>query len=96
MEFKSTSLGSRAVTSFSGTSRRVSFSQARFKSVSYTHLCCYAGDIAAAVGLKNTSTGDTLCDEKPVSYTHLDVYKRQSGNRANAGYGSGFLLPDPG
>ena len=26
--------------------------------------CCYAGDIAAAVGLKNTSTGDTLCDEK--------------------------------
>ena len=23
----------------------------------------YAGDIAAAVGLKNTSTGDTLCDE---------------------------------
>ena len=24
----------------------------------------YAGDIAAAVGLKNTSTGDTLCDEK--------------------------------
>ena len=28
---------------------------------------CYAGDIAAAVGLKNTTTGDTLCDEdKPV------------------------------
>ena len=25
---------------------------------------CYAGDIAAAVGLKNTTTGDTLCDEK--------------------------------
>ena len=24
---------------------------------------CYAGDIAAAVGLKNTTTGDTLCDE---------------------------------
>ncbi|KLV18518.1 elongation factor G [Bacillus altitudinis] len=24
----------------------------------------YAGDIAAAVGLKDTSTGDTLCDEK--------------------------------
>ena len=23
---------------------------------------CYAGDIAAAVGLKNTTTGDTLCD----------------------------------
>jgi len=25
---------------------------------------CYAGDIAAAVGLKDTTTGDTLCDEK--------------------------------
>ncbi len=24
---------------------------------------CYCGDIAAAVGLKNTTTGDTLCDE---------------------------------
>jgi len=23
--------------------------------------CCYAGDIAAAIGLKNTTTGDTLC-----------------------------------
>ena len=26
--------------------------------------CVYAGDIAAVVGLKNTTTGDTLCDEK--------------------------------
>ena len=25
---------------------------------------CYAGDIAAIVGTKNTTTGDTLCDEK--------------------------------
>jgi elongation factor G len=25
---------------------------------------CYSGDIAAAVGLKNTTTGDTLCDDK--------------------------------
>lgn len=25
---------------------------------------CYAGDIAAAVGLKETTTGDTLCDDK--------------------------------
>ena len=24
----------------------------------------YAGDIAAAIGVKNTTTGDTLCDEK--------------------------------
>ena len=26
--------------------------------------CCYAGDIAAAIGIKNTTTGDTFCDEK--------------------------------
>ena len=26
--------------------------------------CCYAGDIAACVGVKNTTTGDTLCDAK--------------------------------
>ncbi len=25
---------------------------------------CYAGDIAAAIGVKNTTTGDTFCDEK--------------------------------
>lgn len=33
----------------------------------------YAGDIAAAVGLKNTITGDTLCDEKhPVILESMD------------------------
>ena len=26
--------------------------------------CCYSGDIAAVIGIKNTTTGDTLCDEK--------------------------------
>ena len=26
--------------------------------------CCYSGDIAAAIGVKNTTTGDTFCDEK--------------------------------
>ena len=26
--------------------------------------CCYAGDIAAAIGVKNTTTGDTFCDDK--------------------------------
>ena len=26
--------------------------------------CCYAGDICAVIGLKNTTTGDALCDEK--------------------------------
>ena len=29
----------------------------------------YAGDIAAAVGLKDTTTGDTLCDEKQQVYS---------------------------
>ena len=26
--------------------------------------CCYSGDIAAVSGVKNTTTGDTFCDEK--------------------------------
>ena len=35
---------------------------------------CYAGDIAAAVGLKNTTTGDTLCDEKhPIILESMNV-----------------------
>ena len=35
---------------------------------------CYAGDIAAAVGLKNTTTGDTLCDEKhPIILESMEV-----------------------
>ncbi|MFA9380614.1 MAG: elongation factor G, partial [Acetanaerobacterium sp.] len=34
---------------------------------------CFAGDIAAAVGLKNTTTGDTLCDSKhPVILESMD------------------------
>ena len=34
---------------------------------------CYAGDIAAAVGLKNTTTGDTLCDPKhPIILESMD------------------------
>jgi len=33
----------------------------------------YAGDIAAVVGLKNTTTGDTLCDEKnPIVLESMD------------------------
>ncbi len=33
----------------------------------------YAGDIASAVGLKNTATGDTLCDEKePIILESMD------------------------
>ncbi len=35
--------------------------------------CCYSGDIAAAVGLKNTTTGDTLCDERhPIILESMD------------------------
>ena len=35
--------------------------------------CCYAGDICAVIGLKNTTTGDTLCDEKaPVILESMD------------------------
>lgn len=34
---------------------------------------CYSGDIAAAVGMKNTTTGDTLCDKKyPVILESMD------------------------
>jgi len=37
------------------------------------HREVWAGDIAAAVGLKNTTTGDTLCDEKaPVILESMD------------------------
>ena len=37
----------------------------RRKAVSYTHLDkVYSGDIAAAVGFKSTTTGDTICDEQ--------------------------------
>ena len=35
---------------------------------------CYCGDIAAAVGVKNTTTGDTLCDENnPVILESMEV-----------------------
>jgi len=34
----------------------------------------YSGDIAAAVGLRNTSTGETLCDEKTSDYFRINGY----------------------
>ncbi len=34
----------------------------------------YSGDIAAAVGLKNTTTGDTLCDEKHIVHLESMVF----------------------
>ena len=38
----------------------------------------YAGDIAAAVGFKNTTTGDTLCDEKKSLYFGIYGISRTS------------------
>ena len=36
--------------------------------------CIYSGDICAIVGLKNTTTGDTLCDEKhPIILEKMEV-----------------------
>lgn len=37
----------------------------------------YAGDIAAAVGFKNTTTGDTLCDEKILVFWNLWNFQNQ-------------------
>ncbi len=34
----------------------------------------YSGDIAAAVGLKNTTTGDTLCDEKKICILEPPIF----------------------
>ena len=37
---------------------------------------CYCGDIAAAVGVKNTTTGDTLCDENnPVILESMEFHE---------------------
>ena len=42
-----------------------------------------AGDIAAAVGLKNTTTGDTLCvEDKPIVLDHLPRAGHRAGGRA--------------
>ena len=40
--------------------------------------CCYAGDIAAVVGLKNTTTGDTLCDASRVVKLDAPVFPSPS------------------
>ena len=38
--------------------------------------CCYAGDICAVIGLKNTTTGDTLCDEKaPIILESMEFHE---------------------
>lgn len=44
----------------------------------------YCGDIAAAVGLKDTSTGDTLCDEKaPIILESMNFLIRLSKSPLN-------------
>ena len=72
--------------------------------------CCYAGDIAAVVGLKNTTTGDTLCDEnhpiilesmkfpEPVIRVAIGLspqgWQREDGHRAGKAGRRGSYLQD--
>jgi elongation factor G len=66
----------------------------------------YAGDIAAAVGLKQVSTGDTLCDEKnPVVLESMDfpepvislaIEPKSKGDQEKLGIGlSKLMAEDP-
>jgi len=64
----------------------------------------YAGDIAAAVGLKNTTTGDTLCDLKspsllesmefPDPVIHLSVEPKTKADQEKMGVALGKLLSE--
>ena len=64
----------------------------------------YAGDIAAAVGLKNTTTGDTLCDlqhpslletmEFPEPVIHLSVEPKTKADQEKMGIALGKLLAE--
>ena len=64
----------------------------------------YAGDIAAAVGLKYTTTGDTLCDiakpsllesmEFPEPVIHLSVEPKTKGDQEKMGVALGKLLSE--
>jgi len=64
----------------------------------------YAGDIAAAVGLKNTTTGDTLCDvqspsllesmEFPEPVIHLSVEPKTKADQEKMGVALGKLLAE--
>jgi elongation factor G len=64
----------------------------------------YAGDIAAAVGLKYTTTGDTLCDEKkpclleamefPEPVIHIAVEPKTKGDQEKMGVALGKLLQE--
>ena len=44
----------------------------------------YAGDIAAAVGFKNTTTGDTICDEKNFVILEKMEFPVRHSNAASA------------
>ena len=58
----------------------------------------YAGDIGAAIGLKNTTTGDTLCDEEhpvllesmefPEPVIQLAIEPKTKGRSGKDGYSS--------
>ncbi len=64
----------------------------------------YAGDIAAAVGLKYTTTGDTLCDENkpsllesmefPEPVIHLSVEPKTKSDQEKMGVALGKLLSE--
>jgi len=64
----------------------------------------YAGDIAAAVGLKFTTTGDTLCDESkpcllesmefPEPVIHIAVEPKTKGDQEKMGTALGKLLAE--
>ena len=64
----------------------------------------YSGDIAAAVGLKNTTTGDTLCDihnqvvlesmEFPEPVIHLSVEPKTKTDQEKMGVALGKLLSE--
>ena len=64
----------------------------------------YAGDIAAAVGLKHVSTGDTLCDEKkpiilesmdfPEPVISLAIEPKSKGDQEKLGVGLAKLMAE--
>jgi len=64
----------------------------------------YSGDIAAAVGLKNTTTGDTLCDlqnpvllesmDFPEPVIHLSVEPKTKADQEKMGVALGKLLSE--
>jgi elongation factor G len=64
----------------------------------------FAGDIAAAVGLKNVSTGDTICDERdpvilesiefPTPVIHLAIEPKTKADQEKLGVAIGKLIQE--